>query len=68
MLHHHFLVHLATVGHNGELVTELSPALLALVLGSTWVLDKITLFECLYGGFDQRNEECLADVTVEWRV
>ena len=67
LLHHHFLVHLPTVGHNGKLVTELSPALLAVVLGSAWVLDKVALFERLYGGFDQRSEERLADVTVKWR-
>ena len=66
LLRHHFLVHLATVGHNGKLVTELSPALLAVVLGSAWVLDKVALFERLYGGFDQRSEERLANVTVEW--
>ena len=60
-------MHLATVGHNGKLVAELSPALLALVLGSAGVLDKVALFERLYGAFGQRSEERLADITVEWR-
>ena len=67
LLHHHFLVHLATVGHNGKLMTELSPALLALVLGSAWVLGKVALLERLYAGFDQQSEERLADVRVECR-